>query len=175
MSTPPPLPAFNPYAAPVARIQDDAFAELELADRGIRLVAVLIDTATMMVAVLPMLLMMPFMAPRGDAAGPDEALLVAGIGLMFVVWLALAIWNMIWLHRYGQTVGKRVMKIRVLRSDGSHCALLRIIFARWLPVAMLGMIPLLGYVFSLLDPLMIFREDRRCLHDLIADTIVVRA
>jgi uncharacterized RDD family membrane protein YckC len=35
-------------------------------------------------------------------------------------------------------------------------------------------IPLLGGLFSLVNVCFIFRDDRRCIHDLIADTIVVK-
>jgi uncharacterized RDD family membrane protein YckC len=34
---------------------------------------------------------------------------------------------------------------------------------------------LVGYVYPLIDTLMIFGESRQCLHDRIADTIVVKA
>ena len=36
--------------------------------------------------------------------------------------LALMIWNLIWLHRYGQTIGKRIVKIRIVRSNGESWA-----------------------------------------------------
>jgi hypothetical protein len=38
---------------------------------------------------------------------------------------------------------------------------------------LIGMIPYVGWIFSLADPLFIFGESRRCLHDMLADTIVV--
>jgi uncharacterized RDD family membrane protein YckC len=67
------------------------------------------------------------------------------------------------------------MGIRVVRTDGTRVGFGRFIFLRWLPVMLLGMIPLLGYVVSLLDVLLIFRENRLCLHDNFADTKVVTA
>ena len=75
----------------------------------------------------------------------------------------------------GQTVGKRMMGIRVVRTDGSRVSLPRFLFMRGLPVAILGVLPLLRYVMFLVDSLVIFRESRQCLHDNFADTKVVTA
>jgi uncharacterized RDD family membrane protein YckC len=119
-------------------------------------------------------IMIPVLMPAGGGE-PDPVVLGIVISVMVAATVALLAVNLVLLHRHGQTIAKRWLSIRVVRSDGSHCALLRIIFARWLPVTVLGAIPLLGYAVSLADALFIFREDRRCLHDLIADTIVVRA
>jgi uncharacterized RDD family membrane protein YckC len=173
MSTPPPLPAHNPYAAPLARVDEDPIGELTLADRGTRLGAALLDGVSWMIAVVPVM----FLAALAPNSGgqPDDLMMGIIFSVMGACWIALLVVNLLWLHRYGQTIGKRILKIKVTRSDGTHCALSRIVFARWLPVTLLSMVPLLGYIAQLVDPLMIFREDRRCLHDLIADTIVVRA
>ena len=40
---------------------------------------------------------------------------------------------------------------------------------------LIGAIPLVGTVFSLVNICFIFREDRRCIHDLMAGTHVVEA
>ena len=82
--------------------------------------------------------------------------------------------NGVLLHKYGQTIAKRMFKIKIVRSDGSRCGLTRVIFARWLPVSLLGAIPYIGIIVSLVNPLLIFRDDYRCLHDHIADTVVVK-
>ena len=50
----------------------------------------------------------------------------------------------------------------------------RIICLREGLMALLERIPLLGIRIELVDVLFIFRNDRRCLHDLLADTRVVR-
>jgi uncharacterized RDD family membrane protein YckC len=36
------------------------------------------------------------------------------------------------------------------------------------------LLPYLGWIYLLADPLLIYQDSRRCIHDLIADTIVVR-
>lgn len=169
---PPPLPPANPYAAPVARLADAETGELVLADRGIRLVAAIVDSLVLAVPAI-------FVAILGgalvDGGGNRDAIFaVIGIVAMLSIVAGIVV-NLVLLHRNGQTIAKRLFGIKVLRRDGSRCSVLRVIFMRWLPVTLLGMIPLLGYAVSLLDALLIFGVEQRCLHDLIADTIVVKA
>jgi uncharacterized RDD family membrane protein YckC len=45
---------------------------------------------------------------------------------------------------------------------------------RYLPVQLITNVPLAGPVLNLVNVLMIFRGDRRCGHDLIAGTRVVK-
>ncbi len=170
---PPPLPPVNPYAAPMARVSDMAADAQVLADRGSRLAAKIVDSLFFGGLAILMAIVIPLIAGKGQ---DRNALLVGTLALLFVGGLlALIIVNFVLLHRHGQTIAKRLFKIKIVRSDGSRCGLARVIFLRALPVSLLGAIPLIGYIISLLDPLLIFREDYRCLHDHIADTIVVKA
>jgi uncharacterized RDD family membrane protein YckC len=59
----------------------------------------------------------------------------------------------------------------VVRSDGSPVSLGRIFWLRNVVNILLGIIPF----YSLIDSLLIFGETRQCVHDKLADTIVVRA
>ncbi|MBD8525496.1 RDD family protein [Pseudomarimonas arenosa] len=173
MSTPPPLPEHNPYAAPQARVDDGFGEELVLADRGIRLVAAIIDGLAFGGVAILAAILIPMLAPREGQGGSEVAVGILGF-VMVAAFLAVVVVNCLWLHRYGQTIGKRVMSIKILRGDGSPISLGRVIGMRWLPVTLLGMIPIVGYIVTLVDPLLIFREDRRCMHDMIADSIVVK-
>jgi uncharacterized RDD family membrane protein YckC len=85
-----------------------------------------------------------------------------------VTWLWLTI---LFVARNGQTIAKKLLNIKVVRSDGSPASLGRIFWLRNVVNALLGIIPLYG----LIDVLFIFGERRQCLHDMIADTIVVKA
>ena len=58
-----------------------------------------------------------------------------------------------------------------MRRDGSPASLGRIFWLRNVVNTILGIIPLYGII----DVLFIFGEARQCLHDKIADTIVVKA
>jgi uncharacterized RDD family membrane protein YckC len=62
-----------------------------------------------------------------------------------------------------------------VRSDGSPASFGRIVGLRYLPTSLITLIPVVGMFYALLDCLLIFRRSRRCLHDNIADTIVVTA
>jgi uncharacterized RDD family membrane protein YckC len=179
---PPPLPAQNPYAAPTARVVDVVESgDLILADRGTRLGAAILDTLVGVGPIAVVGIVAAIMLPASQRAGVDKSTVVIGIIaiLVFAILIAVLIVNMVLLHRYGQTIAKRWLNIKIVRTDGSRCGLTRVIFARWLPVAVLnwifGLIPIVGVFLNLVDPLMIFRNDYRCLHDLIADTIVVKA
>ena len=164
----------NPYAAPAAAVADEAPRAQALADRGTRLAAVLLDGIFIGLAMVPLIFVAVSMGGRG-ADGSVGAAQIAGIAIAAVLVLGLLVWNCILLERAGQTIAKKMLGIRVVRRDGSHCGLARIFVARYLPVTVLGMIPFIGSLVSLVDALLIFRDDRRCLHDEIADTIVVTA
>ncbi len=169
---------FNPYQAPSAHVEDiNDVEDMELAGRGTRLGAVIIDSliilVPLMLAFIP--LMMAFGA-AGTGAGGADAL---GVGAIIAIaigsigFLALFVVNLVMLHRTGQTIGKRLLNVKIVRTDGSRAGLTRIFFLRMFVPGLIGGLPFIGYVFSIVDPLFIFQESRRCVHDLIADTIVV--
>ena len=164
----------NPYAAPAAPVADEAAPDIQLADRGLRLAAVLLDGLFFGLSMVPLILAAVAAGRLGDAGKVDVAVAI-GLALGAVLFLGLLVWNCVLLSRRGQTVAKKMLGIRVVRRDGSHCGLARIFFARYLPVTLLGAVPFVGGLVSLVDALLIFRDDRRCLHDEIADTIVVKA
>lgn len=167
----------NPYAAPAAvvddvRVYSDSDLESRKASRLKRLGAALLDGLINVVWAAPVFMgaMMANGVKTGTkSAGPMIALMVLGLILLLV----MLVINLVLIHRHGQTIGKRTLDIAMVRSNGDHMGVLRYIFLRVLPVSLLGAIPLVGKFVSLVDPLLIFGAQRRCLHDLIADTIVI--
>ena len=104
----------------------------------------------------------------GGTKGNTTMGLVVGL---FVLGILIA--NLVLLHQSGQTIGKKILGTQIVRSDGSRASLGRIILLRILPIRFLGAIPYLGALVVLIDALMIFGKEVRCLHDQIADTIVI--
>ena len=64
-----------------------------------------------------------------------------------------------------------MLGIKVVRADGSKATLGRIFWLRNFVSALLNIVPF----YWLIDCLLIFGDARQCVHDKIADTIVVRA
>jgi uncharacterized RDD family membrane protein YckC len=93
------------------------------------------------------------------------------VGAMFVQCVLLAL--------RGQNIGKMLVGLRVERVGGQRAGALRATILRFvLPVMIvlfLNVIFPLGCFFLAVDYAFMFRADRRCLHDLMAGTRVVRA
>lgn len=176
----------NPFAPPRALVEDpiDTQAEMVEATRGSRFAATFIDglavggIGIIAAIALPAYASYQKRAAAGGivhtSAGGSIVAGVLGVLLMAAL-VGLFVYTAVSVYRYGQTIGKRVMGIRVVRTDGTRVAFGRFVFLRWLPITILGMIPLLGYVISLLDALLIFRDSRLCIHDQFAGTRVVTA
>jgi uncharacterized RDD family membrane protein YckC len=75
----------------------------------------------------------------------------------------------------GQTIGKVVMKTRIVSLRGELIPLPELITKRYLWLWAVSAIPLVGFIVTLVDALMIFRANNHCLHDDIAQTNVVKA
>ncbi|EDN67073.1 Zinc finger/thioredoxin [Beggiatoa sp. PS] len=161
----------SPYQPPSTPIIESFGEDKEnLAGRWIRLLANLVDGFIFLIPMIALSFIIPFIESSNDLG------IFVAIGIALIIFVvAIVVINLILLYKNGQTMGKRFLSIKIVRTDGSHVGLLRIIFLRFLPTGILSGIPFIGYLFALLDPLLIFQKSRRCLHDLIADTIVIDA
>ena len=165
----------NPYAAPVAQVQlpPAPQGEAAKADRGVRLGAYLIDSILYSLCFGPGYVQLALM---GDDVPVHYGMLGTAISFAgLIAGLALFAYNLSLLHAHGQTVAKRWLGIRIVRTDGTRAGLARLFWLRSFLPAFIGVVPCVGGIFSLVDALMIFGDDKRCLHDQMADTIVVVA
>jgi uncharacterized RDD family membrane protein YckC len=164
----------NPYAAPESLPAATAPADpkaVALASRWLRLAAALIDSliggGSSLVIIF---LVLGYDLQRLGAADlPTKALLaLMGVALFMLFHGYL-------LAKNGQTIGKKLVGIRVALLDGAVPPFVPLILKRYVPVWLVVQIPIVGAFINLANILFIFRADRRCLHDLIAGTMVVKA
>ena len=160
----------NVYAPTEVRVDDVVAAgDLDLATRGSRFLAVLLDGLMAGGIGILAAIMIPMMA-KGEGTG-----MIVGVAVIGLATLGLIGANFYYVWLNGQTLGKKAMGIKVVRTSGERAGLARIFFLRYLPVTLVGAIPYVGIIVTLTDALLIFRESRQCLHDNIADTIVIKA
>ncbi|MBB5192914.1 putative RDD family membrane protein YckC [Silvimonas terrae] len=166
----------NPYQAPVASLELGVEESGELATRGQRFKAVLVDLLTFVGCGLIAGIGVPLQKNGSTMAG------TLFVSLAVLAGVAILIYNLVLMSRNGQTIGKRSIGIRIVRQNGDDCGALRIIFMRALPIALLaGLANIVthtqgaGQLVNLIDVLLIFRASHLCLHDNIADTMVVVA
>ena len=88
--------------------------------------------------------------------------------LLTLVLMALQVaYEVYFIGRFGATLGKMALKLKVVRPDGSPVSYMRALgrhFAKYLSAIIL----LIGYIMAAFD------EEKRALHDRICDTRVVR-
>ncbi len=162
----------NPFAPPSAHVADVRAnaGDFELATRGSRLAAVVLDALCFAV---PGLVVIPFSSI--DAITTFRSSAMWAIAFLGIIFVALVVVNIYLLATRSQTIGKRIMRIRIVRTDGARAGFWRIFGLRILVNTMIANIPIIGTLYALVDILCIFRESHKCLHDNLADTIVVKA
>lgn len=161
----------DPYQPPSAELQAPTQSTPDgqvLATRGQRYAAAMIDGLLVMALVLPMAFAMgAFENPEANSSMLTPMIMGGG---GFLVTLVVQGY---FLATRAQTLGKMALKIKIVTLDGNNADLKRIVLLRILPVTLVSAIPVIGGVLSMADPLFIFRDDHRCIHDHIAGTRVV--
>lgn len=146
---------------------------LPLAGRGARLGAVMLDGVVNAIIIYGIAALMggaAFSAMRADHGFFGAFAVMGALAPGWIVAMIIQGWM---LHTWGGTLGKRALSMRIVRTDGSRAGFVRLFFGRAGFAVVLPLIPVLGYLIALADALCIFRESRQCLHDQVADTVVV--
>jgi len=163
----------NPYSAPLSNVADVVPEGAVLATRLERFLAAIIDgiIQACVLMVPAFIIFGGWMGYVGAAAASPYMFKIVGTLIGFVAFLVI---NGYFLARDAQTIGKKAMSIKIVRTDGSKADFARIVVWRQLPIYVCQAIPFIGGVLCLIDLLCIFRDSRRCLHDDIGDTKVVK-
>jgi len=172
----------NPYAAPQTSPTTHG-AQLngpQLASLGERFGGALIDGLIGSLLMFPLVFFVVMPMFGANLSDPNStrqlqfnpAYIITGLLLGIVVFLLI--------HGYllvtrGQTVGKMLLKTQIVDfNTGRLVSPGKLIGLRYILMAVIGNIPLIGPVIGFVGILLIFRSSRRCLHDEITGTVVVK-
>jgi uncharacterized RDD family membrane protein YckC len=162
----------NPYQTPFQFAQQ--VPQLRLASRLKRFLALIIDNVAMFLSLIPgIATMIGGLAMADPRSGSDAPVIFifGGIGLMFLGMLVTAGIQIYLLAVSSQSIGKYFLKMQIIDfnthqpSPFVQCFLLRSVVG----VALLGQVPF----YTFIDACFIFRDDHRCIHDLIGNSIVI--
>lgn len=162
---------FNPYQIPSSDVSVVDDPQALLAGRDQRFAAALVDGLLGLALAVPVMFVMGVFEYTLRGEEPPFALTLSVSVFGFLAFIAL---HFVLLKKYGQTIGKWLLKIRIADLNGDKPDLKTILLKRYLPIHVVGQIPVVGLFLALADVLLIFRKDRRCAHDLIAETQVLR-
>jgi uncharacterized RDD family membrane protein YckC len=172
--------AYRPYESDEMAAEEPAS---ELASPWVRLVAWIIDGLIYFAVIVVAVFIGIAIAGVGisDLADFDPGFFFGALAVVVILtllaFLVIFIVQIVLLVTRGQTIGKIIMKIRIVDAvTGQHPGWARLILLRTIVnsviISFLNILPGAGGAYFLVDSLFIFREDHRTIHDLIAGTRV---
>ena len=166
-----PIPSDNPFSAPRthASLLSDAARRYNLASRGDRFAGFFVDWFFYIICLIPGFVF----AGLSEHFASDLFSTLGGI-LLFAGMLAYCATQWYLITYTAQSVGKRAMRTRIIMVDGSPPGfVVGVILRNWV----LGLTCLcypIGGLLMVVDGLVIFSQNKQCLHDMIASTLVVK-
>lgn len=162
----------NLFTPPESKLVDDAQSNPEsvLASRWSRLGASLIDSFIMMLFVIPIMYFLGWFDFIANGEEPPF-MYSLGMGLMGILFFALI--NFKLLVNKGQTIGKKALNIKIVDMNGDKAELKSHLLKRYGTYFIPNQVPIAGGIFQFVNILLIFRKDKRCIHDLVGGTQVV--
>lgn len=176
---------FNPYEAPASSLMTPFSRDsTALASRWARLGAAFIDGLIFLLTIWAVEKFFNFSISTSTTPEPTNVSEILATFDMFS-WNGLTqvlygfgfyiVLNAYFLKQNGQTIGKKLLSIKIVDMNHHKPSLATLLFLRDLPVQSIVLVPFIGVFLSIIDILFIFGEQKRCLHDLIAKTQVVIA
>lgn len=143
-----------------------------LASRWSRLGASIIDSLIMAVFIVPVSYFSGGFDGLSNNPPTEPALSYQVIMALLGFGLYCAInWNYLKLN--GQTVGKKLLGIKIVHLDGSQPSVNTLVFKRYAFYIFMPYVPLVGAIVSMVGILMVFGKQRRALHDRVVKTKVI--
>ena len=167
----------NIYSPPDADLSgpseelNSAEIDKHLASRWARLGAYLIDTIILILPYVAVFILTDFWEGtlnEGISVTEQIAYFFVGLAQYLLV-------NGYLLHRRGQTIGKWVLGIKIVSVKSNKILpLWKVFLVRYVVFAVIAMLPFVGYLLAIVNDLFIFRKDKRCIHDHLAGTRVIK-
>ncbi len=141
------------------------------ADLGKRFLGSIVDGLAVIVFIGPgYALLIPSLIAGNQKPG---VLFFAGMGVLVLGALGLFAAQVYLLVSRSQTIGKMLVKTKIMCIDTNQPAdAVKTILLRSFVNGLIGGIPCVGGIYTLVDICYIFSEDHRCIHDRIAGTWV---
>ena len=162
----------NVYKSPKADLAIEEEDSNFLASRWSRLSASLLDSLILMTILIPAMYFTGGFSGFSEGVQPSIGYNLV-IGLLGLVVFILI--NGKLLISNGQTIGKKLLGIRIVDLNGDLPELKKHFIKRYAVFLIPGQVPVIGQIFSFINILFIFGKQKRCVHDLAAGTKVVGA
>ncbi len=144
--------------------------EVDLASKGSRLLASFLDSLALLVVVYPIMHFTDWFLFL-DQIVESEFVWSLFVTSIFVV--AFLFLNLALLITKGQTLGKAALHIKMVDVDSGLKLSPKQVLKRYSVFFLLGLAPMIGPIFSLINIVAIFGDKNQCGHDIVAHTVVV--
>ena len=162
----------NPFQAPKSDITlDNKTGSKRMATRVERFLASFVDSLIAIAVIAPFMYQLGYFDYIQTGEPPSFLMLAQSTVFAFIAYMAI---HYYFIQKNGQTIGKKLLKIRIENRDGSVASFNTIIFKRHLFVTAISLIPMIGSLLAIIDVLFIFRKNHYCLHDDVASTQVTK-
>lgn len=163
----------NPYSSPMSQSAPMGGSGAgQLATLLERFLGALIDGIVVMLVAGPVIGILLFLQVL--SLGSMIGLIVYSVVASLIGGVVFCAINWFLLNKNGQTVGKMVMKTKIVSaSTGAQLPAADVIIKRYVPIWAAGVVPYLGGLAVLVDAVMIFRENRHRFVDDLAQTKVI--
>lgn len=172
--------ASNPYQTPKTfePLPETRTYPGQLASRWKRFAGNLIDGFLVAIAVLPFYVGLILAYSSIDPQYLDRPETIMSTVIETAVFLVLFAALFIAINGYllanrGQTVGKLLLKMKIVSDDGRLVPLSSLLLKRYVWVWVMQMLPFVGSIGNIINAIAIFRENKKCIHDDIAKTKVI--
>lgn len=142
-----------------------------LASRWKRLWAALIDGLLIIAITIPIM----YLTGGFNSLSNGTSSLGYNLFIFILSMIIFLLLNGKLLVKNGQTIGKKMLGLKIVTLNGELPEAKNHLLKRYAVFFVPGQIPLFGQLFSFVNILFIFSKQKRCIHDIAANTVVIES